>query len=97
MTNTSKYFRTIIDDSDISRGKPHPEIFQKAADALHIKPERCMVIEDSLSGIEAAKRAQCKVIGITSTHKPDELKSVTDDVITDFQDLSLKYIWDLIE
>ena len=73
-TGTGKFFDTILDDSFVTQGKPNPEIYLKAAKALHFKPDRCVVFEDSLAGVEAAKKAGCQVVGVTTTHSRDELK-----------------------
>ena len=82
-TGTRRFFKTIIDDSLITHSKPHPEIYLKAAAALNMAPEKCIVIEDSLSGVQAGKAAGCKVVGITTTHTAEELYDA-DLVIDDF-------------
>jgi len=87
-TETGNFFKTIIDGDSIANGKPHPEIYLKTAKAIGFIPKKCIVIEDSLSGVEAAKRAECKVVGITTTHSPKEL-AVADLVINDFDEISL--------
>jgi HAD superfamily hydrolase (TIGR01509 family) len=88
-TKTADCFEIIIDGDSIERGKPHPEIYLKTAKAIGFISKKCIVIEDSLSGVEAAKRAGCKVVGITTTHSPRELAS-TDLVINDFDEMDLK-------
>jgi beta-phosphoglucomutase len=90
-TKLGRYFTTILDESHVTRGKPDPEIYVKTAAALGYKPEDCIVIEDSLSGVQAGKTAGCKVIGITTTHTRSEL-SETDLVINDFIELDPKTI-----
>lgn len=72
-TGTEKYFPVILDESFVSKGKPDPEIYLKAAAALKYPPEKCIVFEDSLSGVRAGKDAGCKVVGITTTHTREEL------------------------
>jgi beta-phosphoglucomutase len=90
-TNLTNFFSVILDESFVSRGKPDPEIYLKSAEALGYKPEDCIVIEDSLSGIEAGKRAGAKVIAITTTHAQAEL-SHADLIISDFADLSIPHL-----
>lgn len=85
-TGVGRHFTTILDDSFVSHGKPHPEVYQKAAAALKYDPARCVVFEDSLAGVEAGKKAGCKVVGITTTHTSEELKD-TDLVIDNFVEL----------
>lgn len=83
-TGTVKYFQTILDSSHVTHGKPDPEVYLKAAGAVHSLPENCVVFEDSLAGVEAARRAGCKVVGITTTHSAGELRQ-TDLVIDNFR------------
>ena len=85
-TKLEKYFSVILDESHVTHGKPHPEIYLKVAEQLGFEPARCVVFEDSLSGVEAARRAGAKVVGVTTTHSADEL-SHTDLVINDFSKL----------
>jgi beta-phosphoglucomutase family hydrolase len=67
-------FESIIDGSRVSKGKPNPQIFLKAAESLNAKPEDCVVFEDSIAGIKAANAAGMKVVGITTGHKAAELQ-----------------------
>lgn len=85
-TGTAKYFKTILDESHVTKGKPDPEIYLKTAAALGYRPEDCIVLEDSISGVRAGKNAGCKVIGITTTHSAAEL-SDTDLIINNFTGL----------
>lgn len=85
-TGTEKYFNTILNDTFVTHSKPHPEIYLKTAQALGFPNSRCIVIEDSLSGIEAGKAAGSPVIGITTTHSREELAHC-DLVIDDFVNL----------
>lgn len=82
-TGIERFFPTILDDSFVTRGKPDPEIYLKSAAALGIDPARCVVFEDSLSGVKAGRAAGCKVVGLSTTHSADELTE-TDFVIKDF-------------
>lgn len=72
-TGLASYFKTILDDSFVKEGKPHPDIYLKAAAALDFAPQHCVVFEDSLAGVESALSAGCKVVGITTTHSAEEL------------------------
>ncbi len=87
-TGTRPYFREIVDARHVKRGKPDPEIYLQAADRLGMRPDRCIVIEDALLGVQAGLAAGMKVIGITTTHSASELSN-THLVINDFRDLSL--------
>jgi beta-phosphoglucomutase family hydrolase len=72
-TGLQSYFKYIVDDTQIKRSKPDPEVFIKASEKLETPPERCVVFEDSLSGIQAANSAGTKIIGVTTTHPPEKL------------------------
>lgn len=88
-TGLRKYFTVILDQAYVEHGKPNPEIYLKTAVALNLAPDQTIVFEDSLSGIEAAQRAGARVVGVTTTHTPAELKHC-DLVISDFKNLELE-------
>ena len=88
-TGLGRFFKTILDDSFVSKGKPDPEVYLKAAKAVNFPPERCVVFEDSLAGVQAAKNAGCKVVGLTTTHPAEEL-SDTHLVLPDFRQVEPK-------
>lgn len=67
---------------DVTRGKPHPDLFELAASRAQIPPERCLVIEDSPHGVEAARRAGMRVVGL-SYRTPAAALSEADWVVTD--------------
>ncbi|MBS1486600.1 MAG: HAD family phosphatase [Bacteroidetes bacterium] len=73
-TGIEKFFSAILDESHVTHGKPDPEIYTKCAASLKLPPAQCVVFEDSLSGIAAAKAAGCHVVGITTTHTAQELE-----------------------
>jgi beta-phosphoglucomutase len=57
-------FQAIVSAEDVERGKPDPQVFLVAARRLGVKPARCIVVEDAAAGIEAARRAGMRSIGI---------------------------------
>jgi beta-phosphoglucomutase len=63
--NFQRYMDAIVCAEDVARGKPDPEVFLRAAERLSIPPQRCIVVEDSPAGIEAAKRAGMHSIGVS--------------------------------
>jgi beta-phosphoglucomutase family hydrolase len=83
-----KYFYAVINGDMVVNGKPNPEIYLKAAEKLGAEPARCIVFEDSLSGIQSALNAGMKVIGITTVHKKEELL-MADNIIKDFENLKI--------
>ncbi len=68
-----KYFTVIVSSEDVRHGKPDPEVFLLAAQKMNIPPPRCVVFEDAHVGIEAARRAGMKVVGVATTHPSDTL------------------------
>ncbi|HEX3045668.1 MAG TPA: beta-phosphoglucomutase [Bacillota bacterium] len=62
----TKYFNTIVGGKDVKNSKPDPEVFLVGSERLEIPPAECLVIEDAAAGIEAAKRAGMKSLGIGS-------------------------------
>ena len=69
----AEYFDAIISAEDVTLGKPNPEVFLKAAERIGCRPERCVVFEDALAGIAAARTGGMRVIGIATTHPVEEL------------------------
>jgi len=63
-----QYFRVVVDGHQVSHPKPHPEIYRRTAELLEIPPQDCVVFEDSLLGIQAARAAGCRVVGVLTTH-----------------------------
>lgn len=59
-----KYFDVIVSGEEVENGKPAPDIFLKAAHKLNVKPMRCVVLEDSINGVKAAKAGGMKCIAI---------------------------------
>jgi len=68
------YFQTIISDKDVTEGKPSPQGFLLAAQRLGVEPRNCVVIEDAVAGVTAAKRAGMHCLAITNTHPRRSLK-----------------------
>jgi beta-phosphoglucomutase-like phosphatase (HAD superfamily) len=77
-----KYFDVVLAAESISHSKPDPEIFLKAADLLKAKPERSVVIEDSVFGVKAAKSAKMSCVAVlTGVYSRLELEQEKPDLI----------------
>ncbi|KAK4525057.1 hypothetical protein GAYE_SCF07G2962 [Galdieria yellowstonensis] len=74
-------FDYIVESDQIARKKPHPDIFLQAAKGLGVDPRRCVVIEDAVAGVEAAKSAGMRCIAVTTSLSADHFQSVSPDVI----------------
>jgi HAD superfamily hydrolase (TIGR01509 family) len=61
----------IASAEDVTMGKPDPQIFLKAAERLQIPPSRCIVVEDAAAGVEGARRAGMRSIGVTKNGRLD--------------------------
>ncbi len=86
--NLDEIFSVITTAEEAVFNKPDPEIFVLTADKLGFEPEKCLVIEDSVAGIEAAKRAGMKVIGIARDSKHANDLKEADFVVTDYTQIS---------
>ena len=64
----SAFFGAVVTGDDVALGKPHPQPFLVAAGALAVPPARCLVVEDSASGIEAARRAGMRSVAVGPAH-----------------------------
>lgn len=80
-------FQGIVCSEDVRQGKPHPEVFLKAAARAGRQPGRCVVFEDALVGIAAARAAGTKVVGVATTHPPEEIAHA-DRVVKRLDELS---------
>ncbi len=68
------YFKAIVSDREVTEGKPSPQGFLLAAEKLGVEPKDCVVIEDAVAGVTAAKRAVMLCVAVTNTHPADKLK-----------------------
>ena len=60
---------------DVRYGKPHPEVYLKAAERLGVDATACVVFEDAIVGVQAARAAGMRAIGVTTAHTTDELRA----------------------
>lgn len=75
------FFQAIITGTDVTEGKPSPQGFLLAAQRLGVEPENCIVIEDAVAGVAAAKRAGMHCLAVTNTHPRASLSEA--DIIVD--------------
>jgi HAD superfamily hydrolase (TIGR01509 family) len=67
------HFRAVVSAEDVSRGKPHPEGYLKAAVQAGVSPSQCLVVEDSIHGIEAALAAGMRCVAVAHTLPAERL------------------------
>jgi beta-phosphoglucomutase-like phosphatase (HAD superfamily) len=72
-------------------GKPNPDVFISAAKEIRIDPQKCVVIEDAVAGVEGAKRAGMKCIAVTTTNPRAALRNA-DYVFDSLEELTLEHI-----
>ena len=71
-TGLKKYIDEFASGAEVENGKPAPDVFLLAAERLGVKPENCLVLEDSKAGVIAGSSAGAKVIMVPDMFKPDE-------------------------
>jgi sugar-phosphatase len=72
---------------DVEHGKPDPEGYARAAELLGVEPDACVVVEDAPAGIAAGRALGAAVIGVATTHAPQELAA--DVVVPDLEGLDV--------
>lgn len=66
-------FDAVVDAANVQRKKPHPDIFLTAAQRLGLSPAACLVVEDAVAGVEAAKAAGCRCLALTTSFPAERL------------------------
>lgn len=92
-TQIAHFFEEIVDGNLVSKSKPDPEVFFKGATLLEVQPSECVVFEDAVAGVEAAKRAGMKAIGIGSA----EVLIQADLVVQNLGQLTIGHLQQLSE
>ena len=87
-------FDLILTTDDVKAKKPNPEVYLKVLEKLRVSPDECIVVEDSIEGVTAAKNANIEVINIVdkySKENQDKIDEISDYKFYDFSEF-LKYI-----
>lgn len=87
-----KYFTALISGHEVKQSKPAPDIYLKAAESVGVAPENCVVLEDSHSGVIAAKAAGMYCIGFISPHSGNQDLSQADTIVKKIADIDLN-LW----
>jgi len=99
VTGVGCYIATVASSEDTQRGKPDPQVFLVAASRLGVAPAKCLVVEDAVAGVEAAKAASMKCIGVTFVghHSADKLKAAGADlVVRTLEEVSTEKVLELL-
>jgi beta-phosphoglucomutase len=83
LTQTKRCFAAAVAMEDTERGKPDPQVFLLAAEWLGVPPERCIVLEDAVAGVQAAKAGgmACIAVRFVGHHSEDHLRAAGADLI----------------
>jgi beta-phosphoglucomutase-like phosphatase (HAD superfamily) len=95
--NLDQYFVAKLSGADLKASKPHPEIFEKAAQAANEKVEHCIVIEDSTNGIKAANAANIFCIGYDSLNSKNQDYTNADLTIGHFSAIHFEKIKSILD
>jgi beta-phosphoglucomutase-like phosphatase (HAD superfamily) len=86
MRELRRHFSAVASVEDVGKPKPAPDVFLRAASLLGVRPESCVVIEDSAVGVQAAKSAGMRVIAITNSLPPERLVAA-DAVVSSYAEI----------
>jgi beta-phosphoglucomutase len=99
-TNTQHYFNAIVTGDDVKRGKPDPEVFLTAAAKLTVEATRCVVFEDAVAGVEAAKAGGMRCVAVTFVghHPAEKLRTAGADIIVaSLEEISAEQVAALVQ
>lgn len=100
LTDVASFFETVVAMEDTQRGKPDPQVFQVAAERLGLIPARCLVLEDAVAGVQAAKAGGMKCIAVTFVghHPVASLKEAgANRVVSTLEEVSARTIEQILE
>ncbi len=86
-----QYFSKIRTSCEVDKGKPHPDVYLKVAEDMNLEPRHCLVFEDTVSGVMAAKSAGMKVFAVAdevSAESKDKLIEMTEGYIHSFDEVA---------
>ena len=83
ITHSATFFDAISSAEDTQRGKPDPQVFQVAAQKLGVPPAQCVVVEDAVAGVQAAKAGgmKCVAVSFVGHHPEEKLRAAGADVV----------------
>ena len=88
LTGSGSLFRSVLSGEDVTRAKPDREIYVRSAGGLGLDAGQCLVVEDAVAGVTAARAAGCSVVAMTGTCSSEALrKAGADQVVADFSEL----------
>lgn len=89
--NLGQFFDALVIETDVERGKPDPQCYQLVAQRLEVNPQRCLVFEDAVAGVQAARQARMGCWGVLTTQAEIDLRGAgAQQCIQDFSDPRLE-------
>ncbi len=99
-TGIGHYFQAIIGGEDVTRGKPDPEVFLKGAAGIGVEPRQCLVFEDAIAGVQAARRGgmACVAVTFVGHHPAEKLREAGANlIVASLAEVTLIMVHDLIQ
>ncbi len=93
-TGLETFFNAVVCGDDVEHGKPDPEVFLAGAALLGLPAHHCVVIEDAFAGIEAARCAGMKVVGVATTHPVEDL-AICDIAVSSLEVVTPRHLHEL--
>lgn len=88
MFDLASLFEVVVTGDDVTRPKPDPQPYRVTAERMGLRPEACVVVEDSVHGVESARRAGCRVIAVTTSFGERALRAAgAHRVVDGFEEL----------
>ena len=91
------YFSHLVSGEEVPRGKPRPDIFLKAAELLGTSPSDCVVIEDSDNGLNAAREAGIRAVGIQNSNSGNQSLALADRVVKSIPEITIELLNKLVD
>ena len=89
-------FDAILTSEDFAESKPSPDCYLKGAERFGVSPAECVVLEDSINGLKSGRAAGMYVVGLTTTNTKENIESLSNIQISDYQDINyqkLNTLW----
>jgi beta-phosphoglucomutase len=99
LTQTGRFFDAVVSMEDTQRGKPDPQVFLVAAAKLGVTPERCVVVEDAVAGVQAARAGgmKCIAVSFVGHHPAESLRQAGADlVVRTLEEVSVETVRQLL-
>lgn len=95
--NAEAAIKTVITGVDVKVGKPNPDVFLQGAAGMRLPPQRCVVLEDAVPGLQAARAAGMKCVGVVSRGRTREELADADHLVTDLTELTPDLLKQIID